>query len=82
MEAKPVKAIVVLEFQTLPDGVRVLIVPCSGYDMTTTLPKVVECDGIMYGYTGWNSDRNIAYYRDDAMIAYETTFKQVNAFGS
>lgn len=65
--AKPLGGVVVLEHQCLPDGVNVLIVPCAGY----------ESDGKVYGYTGWNSDRNVAYYRNDAMIALS---KSVNAY--
>jgi len=76
--AKPLNGVVVLEHQYLPDGVNVLIVPCKGYEEVQDLPKVVECEGTVYGYTGCNSDCNIAYYRDDAMIAIP---KVVNAFG-
>ena len=77
--AKPINGLVVLEHQCLPDGVNVLIVPCAGYEGVQQLPKVVECEGTVYGYTGWNSDRNVAYYRDDAMLAFP---KSVNAFGA
>lgn len=35
---------------------------CADYDVLKALPKVVEFEGRKYGQTGWNSDRNTAYY--------------------
>lgn len=77
--AKPLNGIVVLEYYKLPDGTNEIVVGCNGYEEMQRLPKVVECEGIVYGFTGWNSDRNVAYYRDDALLAFP---KQLNAFGA
>lgn len=34
----------------------------NGYDGYKALPKALEYDGRKYGQTGWNSDKNLAYY--------------------
>lgn len=55
-------------FGTLPDGVRYLTTACADYDALRALPEVVNFCGNLYARTGWNSDRCIAYYRDDAYV--------------
>ena len=69
MQAQPIDAVTVLEAQCLPDGVRVLLVPCNQVDDMRQLPKAVLFEGRRYGKTGWNSDSLVAYYRDDARFA-------------
>jgi len=69
MTANRVEAVTVLAVEKLPDGVIVLIVPCGSYDEYRNLPHVVSREGAYYGRTGWNSDRGIAYFRDDAEFA-------------
>jgi hypothetical protein len=59
-------AIRVMSHGTLPDGVRYLETRGCDYTEVRTLPNVVEFNGERYGFTGWNSDRGIAYYRTDA----------------
>ncbi len=68
-QAKAIDAVTVLEAQLLPDGVRVLLVPCNQVDDMRALPKAVTFEGRRYGKTGWNSDSLVAYYRDDARFA-------------
>jgi len=68
MEAKPIDAIRVLSFYQMPDSVHVAEVPCQGYDVFKQLPKAIEIKGLTLGLTGWNSDRFIAYYRDDSVV--------------
>ena len=70
--ANPLKAIVITSSQTL-DGVCVLETSCHNYDEFVALPRVVYCTILgrsIFGKTGWNSDRNVAYYRDDAVVAH------------
>ena len=71
MVAAEVKGSVkVSSHETLPNGVKVLMVKLEdGYSSFKKLPAALEFDGSTYGKTGWNSDRMIAYYRDDALIA-------------
>lgn len=64
-----VSAITVNEVQTLPNGVQVCIVPCSGYDAFKALPAAIDFEDKRYGLTGWNSDRYVAYYRTDRAVA-------------
>ena len=42
------------------------------YDLFTmykNLPSVIECDGKLYGKSGWDSDKQKAYYRSDMNFA-------------
>ena len=50
---------------------------CMDYNVYTTLPKVVEKDGKFYGLTGWNSDLNLAYYKDTASMAVEVRSENI-----
>ena len=52
--------------ETLPDGVQVVTTDCDDYAHLRELPFALSFRGELYGRTGWNSDRNIAYYRTDA----------------
>lgn len=66
------RAFVIQSHDTLPDGVRVMTLPLSnGFASYEALPSVLSYEGKRYGKTGWNSDNNIGYYRDDAKIAME-----------
>lgn len=58
----------VLAIEGLPDGVKVAIVSCPDYDAFSALPGAVEIGPDVYGKTGWNSDRQVAYYRTDAIM--------------
>jgi hypothetical protein len=70
MVAQPVDGVLLLQsHETLPDGVKVLTTACVDYDANKNLPKVVFYENALYGKTGWNSDKHIAYYRTDAQIA-------------
>ena len=64
-----VNAVTVLSAEELPDGVKVLLVPCSDYEEFKSLPHAVQRNGEYYGRTGWNSDRHVAYFRNDSEIA-------------
>ena len=50
------------------DGDTYVVVACHDYDHLKTLPQVVSYNGIRCGRTGWNSDRNVAYYRSGVHI--------------
>ena len=69
LTAQPVNALPIIEAQTLPNGVKVLLVPCIDYDALRALPAAVAFEGVKFGRTGWNSDSHVAYYRNDALIA-------------
>jgi len=66
LAAEAVGGVVVIRAETLPDGVRVLVVPCGDYER---MPQAVEHGGRLYGRTGWDSDRMVAFYRTDAAVA-------------
>jgi len=53
------------------EGVGCLVTGCEDYDEFRALPQVVSQSGRLYGRTGWNSDRQVAYYQTNARIAME-----------
>lgn len=58
----------VLMIEELPDGVKVAIISCSDYDAFSALPGGLEIGRDTYGKSGWNSDKNVAYYRTDVLM--------------
>jgi len=69
-KATPISdALPVLVAETLPNGVRVVTVPCADWDAVSRLPPAVAFEGREYGRTGWDSDRRVAFYRTDARLA-------------
>lgn len=46
------------------DGVSVVHTICVDYDHYTRLPAAVEFGGKVHARTGWNSDRQEAYYKN------------------
>lgn len=73
MEAIPRgDAFVIQSHETLPNGVGVITLPLDdGFDSYKKLPRVLSYGSRLYGKTGWNSDRMVCYYRNDAPIALE-----------
>lgn len=63
------KEFIITGEEILPDGVKVLITSCNDFNHYDNLPAIVAYDRYLYGKTGWNSDKCVAYYRDDAKIA-------------
>ena len=53
-------------------GVGYAEVKITGWEEVKRLPQVIEFNGRRYGYSAWNSDRLVAYYRTDRAIAYAT----------
>lgn len=47
-----------------------LEVPCADYDALVMLSTVLSYNGLLYGRTGWNSDRCVAYYQSGVTIAH------------
>lgn len=45
------------------EGERGLTTKCDDYAMLKTLPAVLECDGYRCIMSGWNSDKQEAYYK-------------------
>ncbi len=68
MVAKRINAIVILHAYAL-DKELWLETTCHDYDHLKELPEVVSYEGIICGRTGWNSDKNLAYYKSTAKVA-------------
>jgi hypothetical protein len=52
------------------DGVHYAVVDCRNYIDYMRLPSVVSYNGRMMGKTGWNSDKNVAYYQSTANVLH------------
>jgi hypothetical protein len=68
MVAKRINAIVIDHAYAL-DNELWLETTCRDYDHLKELPEVVSYEGIICGRTGWNSDRQLAYYKSTAKVA-------------
>ena len=52
------------------EGITCLVVDCKDFDHFVTLPAALSYQGHVCGKTGWNSDKNAAYYQSNAKVAY------------
>ena len=56
-----------------PSGTRpeflTVSVPNGWDDVAKLTGKVLEFEGRRYGFTGWNSDRNEAYFKSNVAVA-------------
>jgi len=69
LEAKVVQYISIDYFATMPDKVHIAETKCLDYTHFTNLPNVIKLNGIFLGKSGWNSDRQVVYYRSDKVTA-------------
>jgi len=71
MQAKSLQnAVTVRATETLPDGVKVVMLDVADYIDFIRKPHAIEYEGQIYGRTGWNSDKCVAYYRTDRLVAF------------
>lgn len=54
---------------TLPDGEMYIEIACIDYSAFLYLPAGMTYEGRTYGITGWNSDRQTAYYKSGGKFA-------------
>jgi len=66
------RGIRLLAIEKLPNGVKVLVSQCNSHEAFKQLPEMVNFEGTLFGKSGWNSDKEIAYYRTDARVAWAT----------
>jgi len=75
IEAMPVESVPVSSLSKLPDGVLCAEVPCTDYSALQKLPHSLEvcCHWmrarVIVTRTGWDSDRCVAYYKDNILHA-------------
>jgi hypothetical protein len=68
--ARGIDAIRIISAREQTSGeLAVLVTSCLDHDDFQALPRAVEYRGRVFGLTGWNSDRHVAYYRCDAAVA-------------
>jgi hypothetical protein len=71
MQAKALyQSFTVRSTEALPDGVKVVKIDVADYIDFIRKPHAIEFNGEIYGRSGWNSDRCIAYYRTDKLVAF------------
>lgn len=70
MKVTEVPRTIVVRAQHEVAGDRLLETDCRDYDHYCNLPDVVEYQGTIFGKTGWNSDKQLAYYSSAARIAF------------
>ena len=63
-------AVNIITSETLPCGAKCLTTDCDGHEGFFRLPKAVLFEGRVYGLSGWNSDKNKAYFRTDKQVAF------------
>lgn len=51
------------------DDTFVLVGECADYDAFVALPRVLSYDDRLYGLTGWDSDKQEAYWKPSYLIA-------------
>ena len=71
MQAQPIDNAITVTQSGHIDGIRWLYVDCDNYEHYKTLPQAVDYQGLVYGLTGWNSDRCIACYQTNAKLAFD-----------
>jgi hypothetical protein len=49
-------------------NVATLTVPFGWDDVKPLVGRVLVIEGVPYGYTGWNSDRMVAYFKRGGII--------------
>lgn len=64
-------SIEVLTEDKLETGNSCLTTSCTDYDDFKSLPRVVAYQGVHFALTGWNSDRNLAYYQSGKPVAHK-----------
>ena len=69
LQAKIVPGYIRVSTVGIQDGVSCLSVDCPDYDARKALPEVLEYEGKLHCLTGWNSDVNMAYYKNVPMLA-------------
>ena len=62
-------SVVVEEIETLPNGIKIITIHCDRKELEQT-PKAILFEGKVYGRSGWNDYRNLAYYRSDIKLAF------------
>lgn len=51
------------------EGETYVELTCRDYEHLCVLPEVIDCQGQELARTGWNSDRQVAYYKSGCLVA-------------
>lgn len=69
-QAIEARSLRVVEAATLPNAVRYLTVYVNDAADFLQLPTAVSYESKVYGKSGWDSDRLVAFYRTDVSLAW------------
>ena len=69
MKAEVKNEYIPVVYASVANGVHVVSVRCADYDVFVGLPRAIEFEGRLLGLTGWNSDRHLAYYKSNVVLA-------------
>jgi len=69
-QAIEARSLRVVEADTLPNAVRYLTVYVNDAADFLQLPTAVSYEDKVYGKSGWDSDRLVAFYRTDVSLAW------------
>lgn len=67
MYGKPLPMVKIEVLQKI-DSEMVAEVACRDYTVFCALPDALEIDGLIFGKTGWSSDRNYACYKTNVLL--------------
>ena len=70
MQASIVRNSVMLQSTAIIEGVLCLVVDCADFDAYKGLPAALSYEGRVCGKTGWNSDKNVAYFQSNRTVAF------------
>jgi hypothetical protein len=70
MQASVVRNSVMLQSTAIIEGTLCLVVDCADFDAYKDLPAALSYNEVVCGKTGWNSDKNVAYFQSNRSIAY------------
>ncbi len=51
------------------EGMMVIETSCSDYEKYRSLPDLIEYNGVLFGKTGWSSDKEYACYKSNPIVA-------------
>lgn len=68
MKAKIENEYMTIKYHATIDDITCCVVDCSDFDYFKSLPQAVSYNGILCGKSGWNSDKNEAYYQSNASL--------------
>lgn len=68
MKAKIESGYMTIKYHAKIEGITCCVVDCNDFDCFKSLPHAVSYNGTLCGKSGWNSDKNEAYYQSNVTL--------------